>query len=277
MKTDAWLSWRNFDDWMAVADVTWAGELAAAAGIPDPQAMSGRCGLCDRDAVFFSDPKADSTRETLSCSCCGASARQRATAMALFAALPRPRQSIVYATEHASSFYVWLRKRIGRLLGSEYGIGLRRRLQMSTWLWRSRIWELVRIEDVTALSFRDAKLDAIVCQDVLEHVPDYRAALREFVRVLRPAGTLLLTVPFYHGVLKSKQIAFVDDNGHIDHVGEPEYHGDPVGGGVLCYHHFAWDLLDAMREAGFAHVDACRVHDIERGLPQGQWILRATR
>ena len=57
----------------------------------------------------------------------------------------------------------------------------------------------------------------------------------------------------------------------------PEYHGDPLGGGVLCFHHFGWDLLDAMRECGFAEAEALRVRDPERGLPEAQWVLRARR
>ena len=46
----------------------------------------------------------------------------------------------------------------------------------------------------TRLPFTDASFDAITALDVLEHVDD-QAALREMRRVLRPGGTMLLTVP----------------------------------------------------------------------------------
>lgn len=273
----AWPRWHRYTDWAPVADLTWYGETTAAAAIPDPRAMSGRCGLCGRDVIFAGDARAPSTREILACPHCSANVRQRAAAMVLLSSLRTPQTCVVYATEHASSFYVSLRPRVRRLHGSEYGIGLRRRLQMSTWLWRCRIWELVRTQDVTALTFRDRSMDGVVCLDVLEHVPDYRAALREYARVLRPGGTLVITVPFYHDAPESAQIAFDDGGGRVRHVGEPEYHGDPVGGGVLCYHHFGWDLLDAMREAGFTEAVALRVHDIGAGVPQGEWVLRGLR
>jgi SAM-dependent methyltransferase len=40
-------------------------------------------------------------------------------------------------------------------------------------------------------------VDAILCTQVLEHVPDADAALRELHRVLRPGGIAILTVPQY--------------------------------------------------------------------------------
>jgi SAM-dependent methyltransferase len=56
-----------------------------------------------------------------------------------------------------------------------------------------------RREDLTALTFDHASFDFSVSLEVLEHVPDYEAAFRECVRVLRPRETLLLTVPFHGG------------------------------------------------------------------------------
>jgi SAM-dependent methyltransferase len=50
--------------------------------------------------------------------------------------------------------------------------------------------------DVAALPFRAGAFDAVKATEVLEHVPDPAAALRECARVLGPAGHLVLTVPF---------------------------------------------------------------------------------
>lgn len=47
-----------------------------------------------------------------------------------------------------------------------------------------------------AIPAADADFDAVLCTQVLEHVPDPLAALREFHRVLRPGGRLIATVPF---------------------------------------------------------------------------------
>jgi 2-polyprenyl-3-methyl-5-hydroxy-6-metoxy-1,4-benzoquinol methylase len=49
--------------------------------------------------------------------------------------------------------------------------------------------------DVNALPFADASFDLVTCQTLLIHVPDPRATLREFTRVLKPGGLLALSEP----------------------------------------------------------------------------------
>ena len=49
--------------------------------------------------------------------------------------------------------------------------------------------------DATALRFEDNTFDAVICSEVLEHLPDYDAAIREMRRVLKPTGKLCITVP----------------------------------------------------------------------------------
>ena len=47
------------------------------------------------------------------------------------------------------------------------------------------------------LPLPEASLDSILCTEVLEHVPDPLAVWREFHRVLRPGGRVLLSTPMY--------------------------------------------------------------------------------
>ncbi len=51
------------------------------------------------------------------------------------------------------------------------------------------------IGDGLMLPFPESSFDRIICSEVLEHIPDYRAMLREIVRVLKPGGLLAVSVP----------------------------------------------------------------------------------
>ena len=62
---------------------------------------------------------------------------------------------------------------------------------------RSRGEERVQLLESETLPFSDDSFDLVTALDVLEHIEDDRAALREIARVLRPGGTFLATVPAY--------------------------------------------------------------------------------
>ena len=49
--------------------------------------------------------------------------------------------------------------------------------------------------DALELPFSNATFDRIICSEVLEHIGDDSAAIGELVRVLRPGGTIAITVP----------------------------------------------------------------------------------
>lgn len=49
--------------------------------------------------------------------------------------------------------------------------------------------------DASALPFGDAAFDAAICSEVLEHVPDMAAVVREAARVLKPGAVFAVTVP----------------------------------------------------------------------------------
>lgn len=52
------------------------------------------------------------------------------------------------------------------------------------------------VSDIASIPEPDGSFDAIMCIEVFEHLPDPLAAIREFARLLRPGGQLILTAPF---------------------------------------------------------------------------------
>jgi SAM-dependent methyltransferase len=61
----------------------------------------------------------------------------------------------------------------------------------------SRGYKRVALSALDRLAFRGEQFDLITAVDVLEHIPDDAAGLREIHRVLRPGGIVVLTVPAF--------------------------------------------------------------------------------
>ncbi len=56
------------------------------------------------------------------------------------------------------------------------------------------------VSEADAIPVPDASFDVIICTEVLEHVPEPIAVVREFGRILAPGGRLILTAPLGSGV-----------------------------------------------------------------------------
>jgi SAM-dependent methyltransferase len=113
----------------------------------------------------------------------------------------------------------------------------------------------VQNQDMTRMTLPDASTDLILHQDVLEHIPDYRAAFRETLRVLRPGGQTIFTAPLFHALDQTFVRASFDEAGALVHHAEPELHGDPlVPAGILAFYNFGWSLVDDLRAVGFEDV-----------------------
>lgn len=52
------------------------------------------------------------------------------------------------------------------------------------------------ISDIVSIPLPDHSVDAIMCTEVLEHIPDPIRAIKEFSRLVKPDGYLLITAPF---------------------------------------------------------------------------------
>lgn len=60
-------------------------------------------------------------------------------------------------------------------------------------------WDQSKVDiicDITSIPEPDGSFDAIMCTEVLEHVPDPARVLRELDRLLKRGGYLVLTAPF---------------------------------------------------------------------------------
>jgi SAM-dependent methyltransferase len=53
------------------------------------------------------------------------------------------------------------------------------------------------VSDITGLPFPDGFFQLVICAEVLEHIPDQERAVGEVLRVLKPGGDLVVSVPRY--------------------------------------------------------------------------------
>ena len=74
-------------------------------------------------------------------------------------------------------------------------------------------------EDIQALTFADNRYAALMCNHVLEHIPDDRAALAECARVLMPGGVAVFTIPGDYDKQATRYLEKPDLNGHLRHYG----------------------------------------------------------
>ncbi len=54
--------------------------------------------------------------------------------------------------------------------------------------------------DITSIPVPDESFDAILCSEVLEHLPEPIRAIEEFARILKPGGTMIITAPLGSGL-----------------------------------------------------------------------------
>lgn len=71
--------------------------------------------------------------------------------------------------------------------------------EISVGLLQDVSWDYTGIDitcDIIDIPLDDGAVDAVLCTEVFEHLKNPILALKEFSRILKPGGTLLLTAPF---------------------------------------------------------------------------------
>jgi len=232
-----------------------------------PFKVEGFCYVCGKRAAFdvdfsfareISGHVVPAWRESTVCPKCKLSNRLRAAVQMVEEVAQLKAGDELYLTEQASQLYKVMHQRHRHILGSEYlGDKIAR---------GQRDQKGIRNEDVTRLTFSSGQFAAVMCFEVLEHVPDYVAGLSELIRVLKPDGKLVMTVPFNAHIQDHSVRAKLKDDGAIEHLLEPEYHIDPLNPqGCLCFRHFGWAMLDDLRRAGCDDAYVARYASRELG------------
>jgi len=213
-----------------------------------------KCPVCGR--VTAARGFGDNLRETGRCRSCGATNRNRQVAYVAtraiaertgrkvdsLAAVAGLSDLVVYNTEAQGSLHDQLHTMPGYRCSEYLGPG-------------HEPGEVVGgtiHQDLMALSYDDASIDLILSSDVFEHVPDPYRAHAEVLRVLRPGGHHVFTVPFHQHAHLDDVRARIGDDGEVELLADAIYHDDPVRPeGVLVFTIFGLQMLVRLAELGF--------------------------
>jgi SAM-dependent methyltransferase len=124
-----------------------------------------------------------------------------------------------------------------------------------------------RCENLESLTFADDSIDLHVSQDVLEHVFHPDRAFREIARTLRPGGMHIFTVPLVNKEKPTEVCARLGPDGAIEHLREPEYHGNPISDqGALVVHRWGYDICDFIFKSSGLFTKMVVIDSLEWGI-----------
>lgn len=95
--------------------------------------------------------------------------------------------------------------------------------------------------DICALPFQENEFDFLICNHVLEHIPDDTKAMQELYRILKPGGTAIIQVPYDD----DRKTTFEDNS-----ITDPKERAKIFG----QYDHvrvYGMDYFDKLRAVGF--------------------------
>jgi SAM-dependent methyltransferase len=94
-----------------------------------------------------------------------------------------------------------------------------------------------RVMDARRLDFPNDSFDLITASDVLEHLADDAGALRDWSRVLRPGGVLVVFVPAFPGLWSAHDVA----NYHFRRYRLPELKSKAAAAGFVSERESYWN------------------------------------
>jgi SAM-dependent methyltransferase len=178
------------------------------------------------------------------CPICGASAIAQSLVEALICKIPNLNECDAYELSSAGVMVSFLKRRARSLTVSEFFDDVPVGGFSSSG---------VRCEDAQSLTFADESFDLCTSTEVFEHVESDFAAFGECLRVLRPGGTLIFTVPLTDSPTTVERTTLHNGKRHL--TMPAEYHADRFRGPhVFCYRNYGKDILDRLCQVGFANA-----------------------
>ncbi|MGI9212292.1 MAG: class I SAM-dependent methyltransferase [Methylococcaceae bacterium] len=152
-------------------------------------------------------------RQHAVCPCCGSKERERAIALFLARRMiwlrKKPRPVLHIAPEMALGQY------LSRLTKPYYVSGDK----LPSRSPRPAMHQM----DITHIPYPDESFDFIICNHVLEHIPDDSKAIRELHRVLTPGGFAIIQIPYARNLKETLEDGYSTPNDRLRHYGQKDH------------------------------------------------------
>lgn len=125
------------------------------------------------------------------------------------------------------------------------------------------------------IDFDNQSFDIVLTSDVMEHVRNADTAHVEIQRILKPNGAYIFNVPYDED--SEYDIQLVDTTSAEDkYLCSPQYHGDPLTGGILAYRIFGRDLIAKLSGLGY-QVSFRRIEQLANLVTDGDVFVAIKR
>lgn len=216
----------------------------------------GHCSTCNQEVSFVA--KNAWLRDHFLCSKCGSIPRERALMQVIEQFYPNWRDLIIHETSPGNR-------------GASVRLAQECKAYMPSQFFPDQklgsVHNGMRCENLEALTFGDGSIDLHISQDVMEHIFHPAKAFQEIARTLKPGGAHIFTVPLVNKMKASKSRAKMSEDGSIEHVEPPVYHGNPIDSqGSLVTMDWGYDIVKYIFDATGLFTYTLYIDDLSKGI-----------
>ena len=217
----------------------------------------GYCYTCDQEVTFSS--KYDWLRDHYICNHCNSIPRERALMYCVEKFYPNWKNFSIHESSPAKrGASIKLKNNCKSYIGTHYFPDFLLGETHPTG-WRN--------EDLENQTFQDESFDLVISQDVMEHIFNPDKAFSEIARTLKPGGAHIFTVPIINKDKTTEVWAKRNEDGTINYIGEPEYHGNPVDSkGSLVTMHWGYDICEYILKHSGLYTTIAYIDNLSLGI-----------
>lgn len=222
---------------------------------------NGFCPCCDSEVIFSS--KNSWLRDYYTCSKCGSIPRERALMYCIEKFYPNWRDLSIHESSPANrGASIKLKRECKHYLATHFfpdrPLGEEEKGYLNI--------------NLESQDFENEMFDLVITQDVMEHVFYPGKAFSEIARTLNTGGSYIFTVPLVNKNKPSEIWASINNDGTIEFLKEPEYHGNPIdANGCPVTMHWGYDICDFIFKHSGLYTSMIIIDNLDLGI-RGEYI-----